>query len=228
MANTISDKDAYLRNDAEESTKKRELATASSFTPQNTPPLAPSVVATKSPSTPLVSAKTAISSLLAWRPAPQNLFEVQFYDDFLKKFNRYYCSSVNFPGVQLVYNRAITTKLFTLENYQYADEVTITWRETYNHEVRKFHEDWIKLFYDKEKDAYISAKSPTDIAKRFKTATVFIHATSKTSIYNVLKLTLINMLPMKTPELDVDWSKTNFMEYSITYKIEDWNWEWVS
>jgi len=168
-------------------------------------------------------ANEVIAGIVKWRPALSNLYEVAFQD--MENISVLHCSEINFPGLQLSFERHLGTKKFALENCQLPEEVTITWREDYKHSVRRFHENWFALFYDRNNDKFISATNDTDALKRYKTAIVTIQDL-RGSLYKVGRLYLIDMLPTKIPDLSLGWANDAVMEYQLSYKISDWKWEW--
>ena len=174
---------------------------------------------------PLNIANEAITQLIQWKPANSNLFEVTFSG--ITGFSVLHCSAISFPGSQLSFTRNRGTKLFMLDEYQFSDEVTITWREDAKHSVRKFHEAWFSQFYDRSTDKYISSTADNPPQNRYRTAVVHIQAFNPGTLATTLRLRLINMLPTKLPELNLDWSSDSLVEYQLSYKITNWVWEWL-
>ena len=48
---------------------------------------------------------------------------------------------------------------FTDNPYKRTDEINITLRENEEWGVKRYHEEWLAQFYNKEEDHYISAKT---------------------------------------------------------------------
>lgn len=177
-------------------------------------------------------------ALKKWVPAADNLFEVRIASsgsEFdVRQYAILHCTKVRFAGSGVEFSRHKTTREFVVEGYQPADEVTITWRENRNLDVRRFHEDWQALFYDREKDQYISTGARTSAkgkASRLKKLSIVIQASPSKLVSTdeefpaVRTLVLEDVMPPMTPELELDWAAGNAVEYSLTYKVGKWYWE---
>ena len=71
----------------------------------------------------------------------------------------YLAKSIAFQGETLNLVRDDFTKEFKLSGdtpYNWVNAVTITWNETSFWEIKQFHDRWMGMFYDKEKDVYLS------------------------------------------------------------------------
>jgi len=160
----------------------------------------------------------AIRTLMRWQPASANLFEVEFVGR--SDLNAYLqCSAVSFPGAGITFNRHKAMKTFTIESYDYADEVTFTWRESSDFNVRRFHENWFALFYNRDDDTYQSG------GQRTLTANISLQSYAQGGyLITGRKLQLRGMLPTKLPDLSLDWSNSNAMEYTLSYKVKEWGW----
>lgn len=172
---------------------------------------------------PINIADNAISKLVEWKAAAPNLFEVSFAG--IRDISRLHCTAVQFSGAKLNLTRHNATKYFVMEGYQPADDVTITWREDSNFSVRKFHENWLASFYDRQNDHYISSTGATyPLAAKFRTATVLIQKMVGFNLYDYAELKLINMLPTQIPDLELNWANEAGLEYTLSYKVEAWEW----
>lgn len=173
-----------------------------------------------------------------WTPATDNLFEVRIVDNGsefdIRQYAILHCSKVRFAGSGVEFSRNKTTRKFQLESYQPADEVTITWRENKNLDVRRYHEEWQSLFYNREQDHFIStgAKIAADARKKLlKRFAIAIQASPSKMDYTTEDfpttrvLILEDVLPPMLPDLELDWANGNAVEYSMTYKVGSWYWE---
>ena len=173
-----------------------------------------------------------------WAPATDNLFEVRITangEEFdVRQYAILHCSKVHFAASGVEFTRHKTTREFMLEGYQAADDVTITWRENKSLDVRKYHEAWQALFYNRELDQYISSgcmRASDAKAKRLRKIAIVIQAApdrfdSSTEEFPTTRtLILEDVLPAMLPELDLDWSSGNPVEYTLTYKVGRWYWE---
>lgn len=173
-----------------------------------------------------------------WTPATDNLFEVRIIEDSsefdVRQYAMLHCSKVRFPGSGVEFSRNKTTRKFQVEGYQSADEVTITWREDRNHSVRNYHEKWQDLFYDRHNNHYISSgasRSSQGSKKRLKTFLIAIQSSpqipeeaGKDFVTDKI-LVLEGVLPPLLPELDLDWSRGDGVEYTLSYKVQSWHME---
>lgn len=174
----------------------------------------------------------------SWIPATDNLFEVRIADEpsgfDVRQYALLHCTKVRFPGSGVEFTRNKTTRNFQVEGYQPADEVTITWREDKNYSVRKYHEKWQSLFYDRQNNHYISSGATRrSEGSRDRQKTFLIAIQSSQQIpenageepVTDRVLVLEGVLPPVLPELDLDWSRGDGIEYTLTYKVESWHWE---
>lgn len=172
---------------------------------------------------PVGIANNAISKLVEWTPASSNLFEVSI--NSFKETSILHCTAIRFGGAHLEFTRSNATKLFTLDRYQPADEVTITWREDASHSVRLFHEKWAANFYDRDNDQYISsAAAENPLGNKLRSAVVTIQKMTSNNLTTVGELHLVNMIPTQIPDLELDWASESAIEYQLSYKVESWYW----
>lgn len=177
-------------------------------------------------------------------PALKNLYTVSisedsaglsFSENIEKKLILYQASSVQFGEESLELTRDNFTKKFKLASgsgegsFKRSNTLTITWREDNNWSVKKFHEAWLGLFYDKEKDCYKSIDWRTgkrepfnNAASRYKNFTITLPFSG--SAKNP-QIEFINVLPQNTGGLDLAWgSSPSAVEYTLTYFVENWRW----
>ena len=161
---------------------------------------------------------TSIATLSSYRAAYKNDFEVTVDDNDLNDHALLHAISLQFPGAKLTLERHNVTKLFMLSKYQRADEVTITWRETRDFLVRKFHQDWMKMFYDEATDRFRSYDD-ADAAEKALTRTFTV------KLPNNYRIVLRNAMPTNIPDADFSWSDSALIQYALRYKVTSWSWE---
>ena len=71
---------------------------------------------------------------------------------------KFHATNVQFNGESLQLERNEVTKNFQLADNAFTrtDTLSITWRESDRWLVKKYHDEWLKLFYDKENDHFWS------------------------------------------------------------------------
>jgi hypothetical protein len=175
---------------------------------------------------------TAITSLYSFDPAVKNLYTVEISNEDtsgndMKDAITYHAFSVNLPSDTLKLERNSVTKNFTLtENgsYSFADTLTINWREDANWNVRKFHQEWLDLFYDRTTDTYRSVdwtNSTTGkkkVDERYKKFTI--------TLPNGSKAVCCDVIPTQQWNLDLAWGNSpSIVTYNIVYNVGFWYWE---
>jgi len=165
-----------------------------------------------------ISLNNSIATLSSYQAAYKNDFEVTVDNNDLNDHARLHAISLQFPGAKLTLERHNVTKLFMLSKYQRADEVTITWRETRDFLVRKFHQDWMKKFYDEDSDRFTSYGT-ADEAREALTRTFTV------KLPNGHSIVLRNAMPTAIPDADFSWSDSALIQYALRYKVTSWSWE---
>lgn len=169
-----------------------------------------------------VDEKNALIQLYNHTPAFDNLFEASIYygdsaEDAMTAYSKLHVVSLDFKGPQLVLKRHETAKLFTLQNYQLGDSVTITWREDAQFSVRKFHQEWLHKFYNEDRDCFISYDNVNEANKN-------LSRVIKIKLQNGHQVTLSGVYPQKIPDLKVDWNSKSNVQYTLTYYVTSWEW----
>ena len=111
-----------------------------------------------------------VNNIYNFRPAFNNVFEVYFIKTGLQreidsKFSNvtaFTCSNVKFNGEDIDIKRHDVTKFFYVKDFKRQDQLELTFIETRDRIVRKYHEDWISCFYDKDKDCFKSYDKKED------------------------------------------------------------------
>ena len=183
--------------------------------------------------------KKDISTLYSYEPAVKNLYKITISDmdksdstsqDTLSelgwadnKKTLLHAISVSLPSDSLQLERNPVTKKFSLGDkggYKWSDTLTIQWRETRDWAIKKMHQKWLNLFYDKSRDCYLSTKNGS--------------GTEALARYKRFKITLPNgdvavcdyVTPQNQWNLDLAWGNSaNIVTYQIVYNVDYWYWE---
>lgn len=169
-----------------------------------------------------------LSSLLSFKPAINNLYTIQVLsgDETATDYTNYtklHATSITLNEESIAFSRHPVTKTFYLGDsnvqsspFTRVDEVTISWREDINWSVKKFHEDWLALFYNKDADTYLSYDN-AEVSKLYKTFVV----TFPIDNGKIKKVTLHDVLPTSTGSLNLAWSDNpTLVTHTLTYKLK--------
>lgn len=180
-----------------------------------------------------------------YNPAYKNLYTVYIYprssaveDESIASHIKFHTLNVAFNGESLGLTRNAVTKKFQLNAnnpYTWSDTLTITWRESDTWKVKKYHEDWVKLFYDKKQDCFISY--PKD------SSSTTYNGHSVDSLYRTIKITLPmavksneigtkldtivfeDVLPNNVGDFQFGWSSSpDVVTHSLKYFVGNWQW----
>ena len=105
-----------------------------------------------------------IKMLTEYKPAVNNLFSVYIFDsetgsgDTLSNYSPYHATGFTFGEETFDFKRHPVSKVMFLgsEGLKRVDEFSITWRESEDWRVKRYHEAWIGQFYNKEEDHFWS------------------------------------------------------------------------
>ena len=172
---------------------------------------------------------------MGWEPAFSNLFQVSFimgpgYEGDSDYYGygvpdtlptSFLCTKVSFPEQKLEFNRPKNLADFFISGVGPISEITIDWMEDFNLSVRKYHEDWARLFWDPDNFNYISAETPADAERRYRSASIKL-SSSEVSNNSRAELYLTDLLPTSIPGLNLSFDNADAMTYSITYKVTKW------
>lgn len=160
-----------------------------------------------------------------------NLYKVYIYDSDntytveTTNFLQVNAINVSFDTPSLSLERNKVTKKFQVsstEPYKYPNTLSITYRENDLWSVYKFHNDWISLIFNKDKDAFNSKSSDNQLSPLFKRFEIIfpIYSGSK----KLKKLILKNVLPQNVANgLNFSWgSSGGIIQHKINYYVEDW------
>lgn len=103
-----------------------------------------------------------------YKPAYNNLYEVIIFDSKISDtlditdYIKFHASEIGFNSESLGLTRNEVTKQFQLNGskaFTRSDTLTIKWNENEDWLVKKYHEAWLGMFYNKDEDYYYSHDS---------------------------------------------------------------------
>lgn len=162
-----------------------------------------------------------------------NLYTVEIYNqgttilssdsgndtDSMSQYLKFQSPSVSFNSESLNLERNDVTKKFQVRSsdaYAWTDELSITWREADDWRVKKYHEEWLDLFYDKSIDRY---RSHTDASSEG------LYRNIKIKLDKGLLIVFYNVIPKNSGDFNFSWSDSpNVVSHQITYYVEHWQW----
>lgn len=176
-----------------------------------------------------------ISSLYEYEPALKNLYKIKVVPGVSSedlesladslgwspgKETLLHATSVDLPSDRLQLERNPVTKNFSLSDrggYTWNDTLTITWRESRDWAVRKMHQAWLGLFYDKSCDQYLSAEDG-DGGLRYMDFEITLPCGDVVYCKDVI--------PQNQWNLSLAWSNSpSLITYNIVYNVGYWYWE---
>lgn len=165
--------------------------------------------------------------------------ELNLIGDYIKL----HATAVQFNGESLQLERNEVTKNFQLSDNAYTrtDTLSITWRESDEWIVKKYHDEWLSLFYNKEGDHYwsyprtYSSTEPNinvagyvslenkDIYRRFVITLPINKGGNSSSRYFENKVTFEYVLPNSSGGLNLGWkSKGDVVSHQMNYYVTKW------
>ena len=161
----------------------------------------------------------------------------------LENYIKFHATKVSFNGESLSLERDPITKRFKLKNtdsYSRTNTLDITWRECDGWKVKRYHDSWVGLIYNRKDDHYWSQDVPLAgnlNNKIYRTITITFPYEMNSPIrkrqnsinsqeysYRELKLQFSEVLPNTTGNISVGYSTTsNIVSHSLSYYITDWD-----
>jgi len=166
-----------------------------------------------------------ISTIFDFSPAFNNLYTLKLYpligsDDPLSPFFEFHSTKVTFNGESLEMKRNEITKRFqfTENPYRRTENISITLRENEKWAVKRYHEDWLAKFYNKQGDYYLSAKNDSELFGRYRLLRIILPNSDA-----CIKMLI---LPSNSGNIDLGWSTSgDIISHNLTYNVENWCWE---
>ena len=161
----------------------------------------------------------------------------------LENYIKFHATKVSFNGESLSLERDPITKRFKLKNtdsYSRTNTLDITRRECDGWKVKRYHDSWVGLIYNRKDDHYWSQDVPLAgnlNNKIYRTITITFPYEMNSPIrerqnsinsedysYRELKLQFSEVLPNTTGNISVGYSTTsNIVSHSLSYYITDWD-----
>ena len=177
-----------------------------------------------------------------YTPQYSNLYKVEIFSNGyttaldginLKDYICFHTTKVLFNGESLSLDRDSVTKMFKLKNqdsYNRTNTLSLSWRECDGWKVKRYHDKWIGLIYDRKNDCYNSF----DI-KGEKTASRLLYRKIRVTFpYNIKEdptkeayIDFFNVLPSNSGNIALEYNTTSsIMTHSIDYYVTDWGFSW--
>lgn len=144
----------------------------------------------------------------------------------------FHATKVSFNGESLSLERDPVTKKFKLKNtdsFSRTNTLSLTWRECSGWKVKRYHDAWMGLIYDRENDCYNSFpinKPEEDTArnKLYRNIRVtFPYETSSSRDDREIYVDFLDVLPNTSGSIDVGYNSTsNIVSHTINYYVTDW------
>ena len=152
-----------------------------------------------------------VNNIYNFRPALNNVFEVYFIytgeqreiDSEFSNITAFTCSNVKFNGEEIDITRHDITKFFYMKDFKRQDQLQLTFLETKDRIVRRYHEDWLSCFYNRERDCFKSY----DTKKEAQAAL----------------LSFGGVMIKQTPGIELKWGEPSIETLSLSYAVSSWS-----
>jgi len=183
-----------------------------------------------------------------YNPAYKNLYTVEIFprtstseDDEMSEYIKFHTTSVTFNGESISLMRNSITKNFQLANenpYSWSDSLSITWRESDDWKVKKYHEKWLSCFYLKDKDCFLSYPikeseknsvnnlSVDDLYRKIRITLPVSSVGTESNKYTDNTIVLEDVLPSNNGDFGFSWNTNGeIITHTINYFVKNWHWE---
>ena len=134
----------------------------------------------------------------------------------INNYLKFQSPSVVFNGESLNLERNAATKKFQITGYTRTDTLTVEWREADDWRVKRYHENWIALFYDRDNDQFVSHDNAVEDG---------LYRMITIKLGNGLGIRFYNVIPQNNGNISLTWNPSpSIVSHSISYYIEDWEW----
>ena len=177
-----------------------------------------------------------------YTPQYSNLYKVEIFSNGyttaldginLKDYICFHTTKVLFNGESLSLDRDSVTKKFKLKNqdsYTRTNTLSLSWRECDGWKVKRYHDKWIGLIYDRKNDCYKSF----DIKGEDTASRLLYRKIRVTFPYNIKEnpkeeayIDFFNVLPSNSGNIALEYNTTSsIMTHSIDYYVTDWGFSW--
>ena len=177
-----------------------------------------------------------------YTPQYSNLYKVEIFSNGyttaldginLKDYICFHTTKVLFNGESLSLDRDSVTKMFKLKNqdsYTRTNTLSLSWRECDGWKVKRYHDKWMGLIYDRKNDCYNSF----DI-KGEKTASRLLYRKIRVTFpFNIKEnpkeeayIDFFDVLPSNSGNIALEYNTTSsIMTHNIDYYVTDWGFSW--
>ena len=177
-----------------------------------------------------------------YTPQYSNLYKVEIFSNGyttaldginLKDYICFHTTKVSFNGESLSLDRDSVTKMFKLKNqdsYTRTNTLSLSWRECDGWKVKRYHDKWIGLIYDRKNDCYKSF----DIKGENTASRLLYRKIRVTFPYNIKEnpkeeayIDFFNVLPSNSGNIALEYNTTSsIMTHNIDYYVTDWGFSW--
>ena len=177
-----------------------------------------------------------------YAPQYSNLYKVEIFSNGyttaldginLKDYICFHTTKVLFNGESLSLDRDSVTKKFKLKNqdsYTRTNTLSLSWRECDGWKVKRYHDKWIGLIYDRKNDCYKSF----DIKGENTASRLLYRKIRVTFPFNIKEnpkeeayIDFFGVLPSNSGNISLEYNTTSsIMTHSIDYYVTDWGFSW--
>ena len=177
-----------------------------------------------------------------YTPQYSNLYKVEIFSNGyttaldginLKDYICFHTTKVLFNGESLSLDRDSVTKKFKLKNqdsYTRTNTLSLSWRECDGWKVKRYHDKWMGLIYDRKNDCYKSF----DIKGENTASRLLYRKIRVTFPFNIKEnpkdeayIDFFGVLPSNSGNISLEYNTTSsIMTHSIDYYVTDWGFSW--
>ena len=177
-----------------------------------------------------------------YTPQYSNLYKVEIFSNGyttaldginLKDYICFHTTKVLFNGESLSLDRDSVTKKFKLKNqdsYTRTNTLSLSWRECDGWKVKRYHDKWIGLIYDRKNDCYKSF----DIKGENTASRLLYRKIRVTFPFNIKEnpkdeayIDFFGVLPSNSGNISLEYNTTSsIMTHNIDYYVTDWGFSW--
>ena len=177
-----------------------------------------------------------------YTPQYSNLYKVEIFSNGyttaldginLKDYICFHTTKVLFNGESLSLDRDSVTKMFKLKNqdsYNRTNTLSLSWRECDGWKVKRYHDKWMGLIYDRKNDCYRSFDiKGEDTASRllYRKIRVTFPFNIKENPKDEAYIDFFGVLPSNSGNISLEYNTTSsIMTHSIDYYVTDWGFSW--
>ena len=177
-----------------------------------------------------------------YTPQYSNLYKVEIFSNGyttaldginLKDYICFHTTKVLFNGESLSLDRDSVTKKFKLKNqdsYTRTNTLSLSWRECDGWKVKRYHDKWMGLIYDRKNDCYKSFDiKGEDTASRllYRKIRVTFPFNIKENPKEEAYIDFFGVLPSNSGNISLEYNTTSsIMTHNIDYYVTDWGFSW--